>query len=288
MSRYFYDCEFIDDGFTIKLISIGIVCDDGREYYAVNADVSDDAILHNTWLRENVWPTLPTRPLTETELSFATAASKSKSPLMSVRRQMSVQLGTLDRTHLDVKPKAIIASEVREFLLGGSGPVELWAYYGAYDHVALAQLFGKMIDLPTGLPMFTHDIMQAAGGLSEMLPAQESGQHNALDDARHVKVMWTALLLLGYMGAKAGMPVPRAVRPRARTPYRSLSRLRLRRPLSKTERIRAELAEKKANYGVRRPIQVLDYPSDPAALEHYGRGGVVRVARPIPRPGWRG
>ena len=34
--RYFYDTEFLEDGETIDLISIGIVAEDGREYYAVN------------------------------------------------------------------------------------------------------------------------------------------------------------------------------------------------------------------------------------------------------------
>ena len=33
--RYFYDTEFLEDGETIDLISIGIVAEDGREYYAV-------------------------------------------------------------------------------------------------------------------------------------------------------------------------------------------------------------------------------------------------------------
>ena len=36
--RFFYDTEFIEDGDTIELISIGIVGDDGREYYAVSTD----------------------------------------------------------------------------------------------------------------------------------------------------------------------------------------------------------------------------------------------------------
>ena len=34
--KYFYDTEFIEDGSTIELISIGVVAEDGREYYAVS------------------------------------------------------------------------------------------------------------------------------------------------------------------------------------------------------------------------------------------------------------
>ncbi|RZL78642.1 MAG: hypothetical protein EOP32_21370 [Rhodococcus sp. (in: high G+C Gram-positive bacteria)] len=29
--RYFYDCEFIEDGRTIDLVSIGVVAEDGRQ-----------------------------------------------------------------------------------------------------------------------------------------------------------------------------------------------------------------------------------------------------------------
>lgn len=36
--RYFYDTEFIEDGHTIELISIGVVAEDGREYYAVSTE----------------------------------------------------------------------------------------------------------------------------------------------------------------------------------------------------------------------------------------------------------
>ena len=36
----------------------------------------------------------------------------------------------------------------------------LYGYYSAYDHVALSWIFGKMIDLPKGFPMYTRDLKQ--------------------------------------------------------------------------------------------------------------------------------
>lgn len=33
--RIYYDCEFLEDGNTIDLISMGMVAEDGRELYAV-------------------------------------------------------------------------------------------------------------------------------------------------------------------------------------------------------------------------------------------------------------
>ena len=47
---YFYDTEFIEDGQTIDLVSIGIVASDGREYYAVSTDA--DLSRANPWGEE--------------------------------------------------------------------------------------------------------------------------------------------------------------------------------------------------------------------------------------------
>jgi len=41
-----------------------------------------------------------------------------------------------------------------------NNPIKLYGYYSAYDHVALCWLFGKMIDLPNGFPMYTIDLQQ--------------------------------------------------------------------------------------------------------------------------------
>ena len=54
--RYWFDTEFIDDGLTIDLISIGIVSEDERELYLENAHFDLGAA--STWVRENVFPKL--------------------------------------------------------------------------------------------------------------------------------------------------------------------------------------------------------------------------------------
>ena len=38
--------------------------------------------------------------------------------------------------------------------------MELWAWYAAYDHVVLAQLWGPMPALPREIPRFTKDLRQ--------------------------------------------------------------------------------------------------------------------------------
>jgi hypothetical protein len=154
--RFFYDCEFIEDGRTIELVSIGVVGEDGREYYAVSTEFDPSRAID--WVRKNVLDKLP---------SPADPAWKSLSR---------------------------IREELLAFLLGPGDAIELWAWMAAYDHVALAQLFGDMRALPRPIPRFTHELRQRwedAG--SPPLPPAPADQHSALADARHNLQRWKVL-----------------------------------------------------------------------------------------------
>ena len=163
--KIFYDCEFKENGRTIDLISIGMVGEDGRELYAVNWECDYERVWTDPWLMENVVPSLPT-----------------------------ILEGTaLDMYNPLVKTRDVIAGEVRDFILSYEKP-ELWAWYGSYDHVAYAQLFGRMIDLPEGLPMHTNDLKQECERLGNpRVPDQAAGEHHALADARHNRDIWKFL-----------------------------------------------------------------------------------------------
>ncbi|MBM4469905.1 hypothetical protein GS982_20120 [Rhodococcus hoagii] len=189
--RYWYDTEFNEDGSTIDLLSIGIVAEDGREYYAVNADADWPRVLQNDWLMENVAPSLPGvfGPPERNETGGWDWGLATCVPM--------------------VKSKATIRDEVTAFIRPGSRPrnpmlpvragstPELWAWFGAYDHVALAQLFGRMVDMPPWIPMFTNDLRQEQHRLGNPpLPAQPTGLHNALADARFNRVRHEALTKL--------------------------------------------------------------------------------------------
>jgi len=151
MTKIFYDTEFLEDGKTIDLISIGMVNELGEEYYAVNEDMPMDRIVDHEWLMENVMPHLPTL------------------------------------NDSCIKPARQIAEEVKEFITRHPDP-RLWAWYGAYDHVVMCQLFGTMVGLhDTGIPMWTNDLRQLIDGMPVRLPKQESTKHNALEDAKWVK-----------------------------------------------------------------------------------------------------
>jgi 3' exoribonuclease, RNase T-like len=180
--RFWYDTEFIENGTTIDLISIGIVASDGREYYAVASDAPWRRIRKDDWLMANVVRHLP----------HGSGDQRNRMP----------RSWLVDFTDPRVKPRVRIAEDVADFILGadrdktGELPyVELWADYAAYDHVVLCQLWGRMLDLPEGMPMFTRDIQQEADrlGLIKQLPQQDEGLHNALADARHCRERWEFL-----------------------------------------------------------------------------------------------
>jgi hypothetical protein len=179
--KIFYDTEFIEDGRTIDLISIGLVAEDGREYYAVASDAPWDRIRKHDWLVRNVVPPLPVTGRKSLESYIAHAPNSYPKP--------SIDFVEVDLKDSRVKPHWVIANEVRDFILAVDKP-ELWAWYAAYDHVALCQLWGTMMSLPEGVPMWTNDLKQEAERLGNPgVPQQAEGEHNALAGARHNRVI---------------------------------------------------------------------------------------------------
>ena len=154
--RFFYDCEFIEDGDTIELISIGVVDEQGREYYAVSTEF--DPQRAGGWVRSHVLPKLPP-------------------PGDSAWRS-----------------RAEIRDSLLEFLTAPGEGVELWAWFAAYDHVALAQLWGAMPALPRALPRFTRELRQRWEDAGKPpLPPPPTNAHDALADARHNLTRWRAI-----------------------------------------------------------------------------------------------
>jgi hypothetical protein len=148
--RIWFDTEFIEDGRTIDLISIGLVRADGATYYAECEEC--DIRRASPWVQENALPHL-------------------RGPL---------------------KARSIIADEIRAF--AGEKP-EFWAYYADYDWVALCQLYGTMMDLPKGWPMYCRDLKQWCDTLGNpALPKQDTAEHHALADAQWNKAAWAFLL----------------------------------------------------------------------------------------------
>lgn len=154
--RYFYDTEFIEDGTTIELVSIGVVDETGREFYAVSTQFDPSRAI--PWVRDNVLDKLP---------SPADTAWRSNER---------------------------IRTDLLAFLVEPGEKIELWAWYAGYDHVALCQLWGPMTALPREIPRFSHELRQRWEDLDRpVLPVAPPDQHDALADARHNLARWQAM-----------------------------------------------------------------------------------------------
>lgn len=175
---YTYDTEFHEDGSTIDFISIGIVnIDTGAEYYAVSNEFNTERVMNNWWLMENVM------------------SSIDHDLVMSTGQLRPVAMYITDEA---AKSRNQIAQDIVDFI-GDDPDPELYAWYSSYDHVCLAQLWGRMIDLPEKMPMYTNDLktlvkeIKRKKGRGPDMPHQPSGKHNALDDARFNVVRYNYL-----------------------------------------------------------------------------------------------
>lgn len=77
--KFWFDTEFYENGQTINLISIGVVCEDGREYYAETTDAKTQA-RKTAWLAENVLPHLRGPWKRRDEIAFDLIEFMAKDP----------------------------------------------------------------------------------------------------------------------------------------------------------------------------------------------------------------
>ena len=174
--RFFLDTEFIENPCTIDLISIGLVAEDEREFYAINSEC--DFAQANDWVKENVIPSLPP----QTDFAWRTKEAIAFEIMAFIKHEEGAELyyhtfNTLKNAPMRERP-------------------EFWGEWCAYDWVVFAWLFGAMVDLPEGFPMQCNDIIQLAethlGFSSINLPPslETPGHHNALLGAKTVKQRW--------------------------------------------------------------------------------------------------
>lgn len=216
--NYYYDTEFLEGTQTkrflgipygetlptIDLISIGIISEDNREYYAISKDfnlkeawnrydlVQQSGDSRNMfpegrkvyWIRENVL-----KPIYK-ELLKRENNSNVKGNYMF---GFNLPVIKYDFTYKNFKRLIYkygkshkqIAEEVKVFCTGDilsiekakyyevqHRPCKFYAYYADYDWVAFCWLFGKMIDLPNGFSMYCRDLKQI---LDEKEMARQDG-----------------------------------------------------------------------------------------------------------------
>jgi len=189
--KYYLDTEFLEGTQktlfgktkpTIDLISIGIVCNDEREYYAISKDFN----LKEAWNRHDlvVDKLFPIGP--EYNKSYWIRNNILK-PIFYEMYGKDINFHNIDSyfTYRNFKrllnkygkSNKQIAAEIEYFTIGEytdidgekiispdrpniKGNPQFYAYYADYDWVVFCWLFGKMIDLPKGFPMYCIDLKQ--------------------------------------------------------------------------------------------------------------------------------
>lgn len=201
---YFFDTEFLegkqDKRFlgikygetkpTIDLISIGIVCEDGREYYAISKDFNlyeawnrhEDKIdimsgnarnlfpegrkYKEYWMRENVlksifYELVSKYALLEDKAIQLRSTSGYNPPYKFDYKTLKKLILLFGKTNKE------ITEEIKLFTMQYSSDIKtIWdkpkfyAYYADYDWVVFCQLFGTMMDLPNYYPMYCNDLKQ--------------------------------------------------------------------------------------------------------------------------------
>ena len=165
---------------TIDLISIGIVSEDGREYYAVSKDFNlkeawnrYDLIDDNSigvrlgvlpskkkvyWIRDNVLLPIYKEYISgDMRNKYEFTYSTMKWLLKSIGKS-NEKIG--EEIKVFCKSKHILPKVGKSLTETKIINPKFFTYYGAYDHVAFCWLFGKMIDLPKGFPMYSIDLKQ--------------------------------------------------------------------------------------------------------------------------------
>lgn len=163
--RYYLDTEF--DEKKAELISIGLVAQDGREFYAVNE--SYDHARMPDWQKEHVAPLL-----------------------FEVVPKHSDQLWGRIIRGTDQAVALALVDFVREN--GDFDEPEFWGYKCGWDIVLTHRLFGGYNEIFTSqypIPLVCHDLVQLGksvgiNSIKEKVPAFEPA-HNALVDARWTK-----------------------------------------------------------------------------------------------------
>jgi hypothetical protein len=253
--KYFIDTEFKEQPSNIDLISIGIVAEDGRNYYAICNEFDIKKAWKDEWLRYNVLNSiyselykklLPNerkatlfreysfslKDLSRLVKRFGKSKRKIASEIVSFinTRDSSyyygIGLNSVIRsiTNADVWNKLYYPKEfeyiekhntfIPEFInstgMDGKGESrnreiiynqpEFYGYYADYDWVVFCWLFGRMIDLPKGFPMYCRDLKQMTDerGLDKEwkrinCPDPE-GEHNALIDALWNKQLYEKIV----------------------------------------------------------------------------------------------
>lgn len=192
--KYFLDTEFheykkkplfgkaVD---TIELISIGIVAEDGREFYAISKEFDVKAAWKNNWLRENVLMNIYNEKVHGDMRNVSTFSYRSIKAIIKGFGKSNKQIAEdikdfvsrkdisdrKNKVYNDIIMDTMYGKNTREawssyeermiILESHNDLPEFYGYYSDYDWIVFCWLFGRMIDLPKGFPMYCLDLKQS-------------------------------------------------------------------------------------------------------------------------------
>lgn len=250
--KYFLDTEFLEGTQktlfgntkpTIDLISIGIVCEDGREYYAISKDFNLKEAWNRYdikkdfgkpqglgdikvyWIRDNalkpIWEDFVKSAMKDIRINGKNCSNDSlkESDTSFTYNNLKYLIKKYGKTNKQ------IAEEIKDFCLDKFIGIEydlakkieyidgkpskslpqFYAYYADYDWVAFCWLFGRMIDLPGGFPMYCIDLKQELSRKQSEIKGdavelyrrkdypKQTNEHNALADAKWNKELYEFL-----------------------------------------------------------------------------------------------
>ena len=195
---------------TIDLISIGIVSEDDREYYAISKDFNlkeawnrydlklpeemGDEPIKVYWIRENVLKPIWKDYLENRQSMYEKTYHWELTSEFSYKTMKTI-INWIGKTNKQIADeiKQFCSPEIKRYNQFGEYTLsepKFYAYYGDYDWVAFCWLFGKKIDLPNGFPMYCIDLKQECDKIPDQ-PIQnhvsypkQTNEHNALADAK--------------------------------------------------------------------------------------------------------
>lgn len=200
MAKFFLDCEFFE-GFhkplfgrrrhLIDLISIALVGEDGKEYYAVSNEFDLKAAWKDEWLRENVlkpihWE-MRSKEVGAHNEYYAAHQDEMDAMWQFTFKNFKLLISIWGKSNREICREIQIftgreACDDKFGMFSWYWPdkPEFYAYYADYDWVLFCSLFGRMIDLPPEFPQYCRDlkqtmdekvaIMSAANTFSELRP----------------------------------------------------------------------------------------------------------------------
>ena len=208
--KYFINTEFIEGSQTkrllsiligktkptIDLISIGIKCEDGREYYAISKDFNlkeawnrYDKIINKQyplgpeynkvyWLRDNVLNPIFNELF---KLEYDETGGNGLDLVFSYS-DLIYLIDKYGKSNYQISEEVynfcsnnyhnengLNFNQRKEYPLYDKFKPEFYGYYSYYDWVVFCWLFGKMINLPNGFPKYCIDLKQELERLNEVL-----------------------------------------------------------------------------------------------------------------------